>query len=163
MPVPYATVAQFILAVDQRLLSELGIDAEADGVVDNTNTIIVTALTRASHEVQTYALRGGVYNEGDLDALQSSANWSLIGVVCDLALGILLARRGGPFGDAIKDRIDKANAMLLDLRDGGRVFPVAANIDASKPMLSVISQVQRGNLGMVADSEFFPRRKYTAS
>jgi hypothetical protein len=43
------------------------------------------------------------------------------------------------------------------------VFPVAANIDASKPMLSVISQVQRGNLGMVADSEFFPRRKYTAS
>jgi hypothetical protein len=72
-------------------------------------------------------------------------------------------RRGGPFGDAVKDRMDKANALLLDLRDGGRVFPVAENIAASKPMLSVITQVQRGNLGMVADSEFFPRRKYTAS
>lgn len=163
MPIPYATVAQFILSVDERLLAELGIDEEADGVVDETNTIIVTALTRASHEVQTYALRGGVYTESDLDALQASTNWSLVGTVCDLALGILLARRGGPFGDAVKDRMDKANALLLDLRDGGRVFPVADNIAASKPMLSVISQVQRGNLGMVADSEFFPRRKYTAS
>jgi len=163
MPVPYATVAQFVLSVDERLLEELGIDAEADGVVDNSNTIIVTALTRASHEVQTYALRGGLYTDADLDSLQTAGNWALVGVVCDLALGILLARRGGPFGDAVKDRMDKANAMLLDLRDGGRVFPISTNLDASKPSISVISQVQRGALGMVADSEFFPRRKYTAS
>lgn len=163
MPIPYATVAQFQQAVDTRLLAELGIDAETDGTVDGSNTIIVAALTRASHDVQTFALRGGTYSESDLDALQAATNWTLIGTVCDLALAILMARRGGPFGEAIKDRVDKANAMLVDLRDGRRVFPVGGVIDATKPSLSIITQVQRGNLGMVADSEFFPRRKYTAS
>jgi hypothetical protein len=163
MPVPYATVQQFVLAVDERLLEELGIDAEADGVVDSNNAIIMAALTRASHEVQTFALRGGIYTTADLDQLQANTNWMLVGVVCDLALGILLARRGGPFGEAVRDRMDKANALLLDLRDGSRVFPIEQNIDAAKPSLSVITQVQRGNLGMVADTEFFPRRKYTAS
>lgn len=163
MAVPYATVTQFIYSVDERLLAELGIDAEADGVVDSGNKIIEAALLRASHDVQTFALRGGVYTLSDLDSLQAATNWSLIGVVCDIALGILMARRGGPFGDAVRDRMEKANAMLLDLRDGARVFPLSENIDAGKPALSIITQVQRGNLGMVADSDFFPRRKYTAS
>jgi hypothetical protein len=163
MPVPYATIAQFKDAVDERLLAELGIDAESDGVVDSNNTIIMSALTRASHEFQSFALRGGVYTESDLDDLQTQDNWLLIGVVCDLALGILMARRGGPFGEAIRDRIDKANAMLVDLRDGRRIFPISENIAASQPSLSIITQAQRGALGMVSDTEFFPRRKYTAS
>jgi hypothetical protein len=161
MPIPYATVAQFAKTIDERLLAELGIDAEADGVVDGTNAIIVAALTRASHEVQSFALRGGVYTESDLDQMQSSENWVLIGTVCDLAYGILVARRGGPFGDSVKDRVDKANAMLVDLRDGRRVFPIGSSIDASRPSLSIISQQQRGALGLVADSDFFPRRRYT--
>jgi hypothetical protein len=127
--------------------------------VDGTNAIIAAALIRASHEVQSFALRGGVYTEGDLDAMQSVENWVLIGTVCDLAFGILVARRGGPFGEAIKDRVDKANAMLIDLRDGRRVFPIGTNVDASRPSLSVVTMEQRGNLGMVADSDFFPRRK----
>lgn len=163
MPVPYATVAQLVSTIDERLLAELGIDAEADGTVDQNNAILVAALTRASHEVQSFTLRGGVYTEADLDSMQASVNWALIGTVCDLAYGILVARRGGPFGDSVKDRVDKANSMLMDLRDGRRVFPIGSTVDASKPSLSVISQSQRGNLGMVADSEFFPRRRYTAS
>lgn len=163
MPVPYATVAQLVSTIDERLLAELGIDAEADGVVDQNNAIIVTSLTRASHEVQSFALRGGVYTEGDLDSMQAATNWVLIGTVCDLAFGILMARRGGPFGESVKDRVDKANAMLLDLRDGKRVFPIGSTVEASRPSLSIISQQQRGSLGMVADTEFFPRRKYGAS
>lgn len=163
MPIPYATVAQLVSTIDARLLAELGIDAEADGVVDGSNAILVAALTRASHEVQSFTLRGGVYTEADLDAMQAATNWTLIGTVCDLAFGILLARRGGPFGDAVNDRIKKANSMLVDLRDGRRVFPISSTIEASLPSVSVISQSQRGNLGMVADSEFFPRRRYTAS
>lgn len=161
MPVPYATVAQLVSTIDERLLAELGIDAEADGAVDQNNAILVAALTRASHEVQSFALRGGIYTESDLDAMQASVNWTLIGTVCDLAYGILIARRGGPFGEAVKDRVDKANSMLVDLRDGRRVFPISTNVDASRPSLSIISQAQRGQLGMVADSDFFPRRKYT--
>ena len=163
MPIPYATVAQLISTIDERLLAELGIDAEADGLVDGSNTIIAAALTRASHEVQSFALMGGVYTENDLDTLQAQVNWVLIGTVCDLAFGILCARRGGEFGDAIKDRINKANSMLVDLRDGRRVFPLGSTVNASLPSVSVISQSQRGNLGMVADSEFFPRRRYTVS
>jgi hypothetical protein len=163
MPVPYATVAQLVSTIDERLLAEIGIDAEADGVVDGSNAILVAALTRASHEVQSFALRGGVYTESDLDAMQAATNWALIGTVCDLAYGILIARRGGPFGDSVKDRVAKANSMLKDLRDGMRVFPISGAVEASKPSLSVITESQRGALRMVADSDFFPRRRTTAS
>ncbi len=162
MPVPYATVAQFKDAVDERLLAELGIDAEADGVVDASNTIIMASLTRASHEIQSFALRGGLYTEADLDLLQSQTNWLLIGLTCDIAIGILMARRGGQFSDAIRDRMDKANSILVGLRDGARIFPLSDNIEASKPKLSIMSAQQRGYLHMVADSEFFPRRNYRA-
>lgn len=163
MPVPYATIAQFKDAVDERLLEELGIDAEADGVVDGSNTIIVASLTRASHEIQSFALRGGMYTEADLDLLQSNTNWLLIGMTCDIAIGILMARRGGQFADAIRDRLDKANSMLAGLARGERVFPLSDTISASRPKVSIMSQQQRGALGMVADSEFFPRRKTGAA
>ena len=162
MPVPYATVDQFKDAVDERLLEELGIDAEADGVVDSNNTIIVASLTRASHEIQSFALRGGVYTTTDLDNLQADENWLLIGLTCDIAIGILMARRGGAFAEAIRDRMDKANSILVGLRSGDRVFPIADTIDASRPKLSILTQQQRGALGMVADSEFFPRRNTSA-
>ena len=163
MPVPYATIAQFKDAVDERLLEELGIDAEADGVVDASNTIVMASLTRASHEIESFALRGGMYTTTDLDLLQSQSNWLLIGITCDLAIGILMARRGGQFSDAIRDRLDKANSMLAGLARGERVFPLADTISASRPKVSIMSQQQRGALGMVADSEFFPRRKTGAA
>lgn len=163
MPVPYATIAQFKDAVDERLLEELGIDAEADGVVDANNTIVMASLTRASHEIESFALRGGMYTTTDLDLLQSQSNWLLIGITCDLAIGILMARRGGQFSDAIRDRLDKANSMLAGLARGERVFPLADTISASRPKVSIMSQQQRGALGMVADSEFFPRRKTGAA
>jgi phage gp36-like protein len=159
MPVPYATIAQFKDAVDERLLEELGIDAEADGVVDANNTIVMASLARASHEIESFTLRGGMYTTEDLDLLQSQANWLLIGITCDLAIGILMARRGGQFSDAIRDRLDKANSMLAGLARGERVFPLADTISASRPKVSIMSQQQRGALGMVADSEFFPRRR----
>lgn len=162
MPVPYATTVQFKDAVDERLLEELGIDAEADGVVDPSNTIIMAALTRASHEIQSFALRGGVYTETDLDNLQAATNWLLIGLTCDIAIGILMARRGGAFAEAIRDRMDKANSILVGLRQGDRVFPIESTLEASRPKLSIMSQQQRGALNMVADSEFFPSRKFRA-
>lgn len=162
MPVPYATTVQFKDAVDERLLEELGIDAEADGVVDPSNTIIMAALTRASHEIQSFALRGGVYTETDLDNLQAATNWLLIGLTCDIAIGILMARRGGGFAEAIRDRMDKANSILVGLRQGDRVFPIESTLEASRPKLSIMSQQQRGALNMVADSEFFPSRKFRA-
>jgi hypothetical protein len=159
MPIPYATIDQFKDAVDERLLEELGIDAEADGVVDGSNTIIAAALARASHEIQSFALRGGMYTEADLDLLQSSVNWLLIGTTCDLAIGILMARRGGSFAESIRDRMDKANSILSGLARGDRVFPLSETIAASKPRVSIMTTQQRSALGMVADSEFFPRRK----
>ncbi len=162
MSIPYATVTQFKDFVDERLLAELGADAESDGAVTSGNTIIMAALTRASHELQTFALRGGAYTTDDLDDLQTAGNMMLIGIVCDLALGVLLSRRGGPYGDALSDRMNRTNAILGDLRAGHRVFPVSTTVAATQPSLSVITLQQRGALGMVADSEFFPRRHYTA-
>lgn len=160
MPVPYATVDQFLLSVDERLLANLGSDTNADGTVDDSNDIIVAALTRASHDVMSYALRGGNYTSAQLDALQTAEDWTLIGLVCDLAINALYARRGGEIPESVRNRVSSAMQTLLDLRDGKIVFSGVADEKqaALVPEVQVISATVRGQSSMVSDSPFFPRR-----
>jgi hypothetical protein len=161
MPVPYADTNDFKLAFDERALKELGSDTDADGTVNSGNAIIQTALVRASDEVRTFTLRGGVYTAAQLDQIQSSGDWALKGLVCDIAFGILIARRGGAIPDSVAARLEKADRTLRDLRDGKLVFGSMAptKLEASLPSVSVIPAQVRGNLGMASDQPFFPRRR----
>jgi hypothetical protein len=162
MSIPYATVTEFSKVVDVRALAELGGDSDADSTVDANNAILTGALTRASHEVRSYALRGAQYSSADLDTLQAADDWSLKGLVCDIALGILIARRVGGIPDSVKDRLAKANQSLLDLRDGKIVFGGLANVraDAGVPGVSVVSIPERERLGMATDQPFYPSRRW---
>lgn len=165
MSIPYATVAEFLEAVDVRALAELGTDTDLDGTVNDSNVILLSALTRASHEVRGFVRRGGMYSSDDLDTLQAADDWSLKGLVCDIATGILIARRVGGMPDSWKDRLEKANMTLRDLRDGKQVFGEsnAAKINAGKPSVSVIAISQRSILGMATDQQFYPQRRTTVA
>lgn len=164
MPSPYATAAQFIANYDEVALRQLAGDDGTDGAVSLSNDIIDNALRRASDEVRSFTLRGGMYTDADLDALQTSGDLMLVGVVCDVAAGILYARRMADMPESVKARLAKADQTLRDLRAGGVVFgdSAAERQDAGEPSLSIVSASARAKIGMVSDSPFFPGRRTEA-
>lgn len=154
----YATVQHFRKAFDVRLIADLGGDGNTPGSATESNSIITTALNRASSEIRSYAMRGERYTEVNLDALYADEDWMLIGLCCDLAMGHVFSRRGGVMPPDIKDKVTGAQAMLEALKDGANVFNVPGNIEAGKVSVSVISPSARGQLGLLADSPYFPNR-----
>lgn len=155
----YASVAQFLLAVDSRVVAQLGSDSGADGDLDSTNTIIATAIKRASSDVERAALRGKRYTEAQLIELADDEDWTLIGLVCDRALAHLAGRRLGVMSDEIANRIDASNTLLEQIANGDAIFRDTNSADAGTPETYVISAVNRSTLRLEADSEFFPRSR----
>lgn len=168
MSIPYATVADLTKNVDERLLARLGSDTDEDGTVNDSNDILVGALTRASHEVRSFALRGGQYTSAQLDSLQTAGDGSLIGLVCDVALMVLLARRvRGEVPETLKMQLARANQTLIDLRDGKVIFAADSDVAGGKSAagqatISIVTSTQRGSLNMMADQPFFPSRRTTS-
>jgi len=149
------------------MLARLGSDTDADGVVSDANAILVAALERASYEVRTYAMRGGQYTAAQLDALQAGGDKSLVGLVCDIAVAILLARRMREIPESMRMQLSRANEMLAALRDGKQVFTgdsgvAGGAVEAGQAEISIVSASQRGSLRMASDQPFFPARRTVA-
>lgn len=155
----YATVQQLRKAYDSRLLADLGGDGNTPGSVTESNSILTTALNRASADVRSYAMRGGRYSETDLDTLYGDDDWTLIGLCCDLAIGRLSARRGGSMAIDLKDAVKNADTMLRALEEGENIFNVPAAVAAGLPTVSVIRAGARGQLNLLSDSPYFPTRR----
>lgn len=160
----YATVANLVSMLDTRVLAELGSDTNSDGTVDDNNTILTTAITRASADVDSVALRAEMYTAADLAALYAASDWRLIGLVTDLAIVKLYERRGGDLPPAIKTKADACRDALNDLREGKIIFGQSTSAaSAGTPSVSVITRNERDNLRLVSDSDFYPGRRITAS
>lgn len=154
----YITVAEFAKAFDTRTLAQLGSDSGSVGTVDESNTILLNAIDRASADVQSFALRGGRYSVDDLLSLQTEDDWSLKGTVASLAIGYAHRRRGAAIPDDIQASIDRAEEMLKDLAAGSRVFNDTEAIAAGQPDNQIVSVRDRQNLSLVGDLPFFPDR-----
>jgi hypothetical protein len=167
MPIPYASVTDLAKYADSRMLARLGSDTDADGTVSDANAILAGALERASYEVRTYALRGGQYSSADLDSLQSAGDKTLVGLVCDIAVAILLARRMREVPEAMRMQLARANDTLAALRDGKVIFTGSTDIagtkaDAAQATIGIVSASQRGSMRMASDQPFFPPRRTVA-
>lgn len=154
----YITVAELYDTYDRRLIEELGSDMGGPGGMTSANKKIQTAIERASEDVQMAATVGGRYTTDNLDTLKSEDRWALKGPVADLAAYRLMTRRMADVSEAMRETFRLAHELLDKLRDGEAVFPIDSARAAGKPAISIISAAQRGNLNMVADSEFFPDR-----
>lgn len=156
----YITVAELTEAHDIRSLQNLGADTATDGTANSSNTILLNAIERASAQVESFAARGGIYTLTDLTAIQAADDWTLKGLVVELAIAHTYRRRGGRIPADLSDRISEAEKTLEDLRDGKRVFGSDDDaISAGKPSAVVVDQSQRARLNSVADEPFFPQRK----
>ncbi len=158
----YITVDELYDAYDRRLIEELGTDIGGAGGMTTANSKILTAIERASEDVQMAATVGGRYTTDDLDTLKTDDRWALKGLVADLAVYRLVSRRMADIPEAIREALRLANERLAELRDGDAVFPVDSARTSGKASISIISESQRGRLDMVADSEFFPMRNTRA-
>lgn len=157
----FATVDQFKLRYDERLLARLGNDDNMDSVVDATNEILTAALEDASGEIVSATLNGRRYTIAQLEALSISEDGNLVRLTCDLAVYFALTRRASGIPEALADRMKKAIGDLQDLRDGQTIFPTGDADDAGLPMANVINASRRARLGMVSDQPYFPGRRTT--
>lgn len=156
----YITVAELAEAFDTRKLGQLSSDTGTPATVNESNAILLNCIERASGEVQSYAMRGGLYTASDLDDLNTNDDWMLKGLVSALAMGHLHTRRGMALPDDIQGAVTQARQTLEDLRDGQVVFPQDSGaIAAGKPSVNIISPGSRAKLSMVADEPFFPPRR----
>jgi len=154
----YITVAEWAEGFDNNVMAELSSDTGTLGTVNESNTALLNCIERASADVESHALRGGIYSLTDLLDAQSDDDWSLKGLVASLATVYLYRVRGTPLPPDVKPLYEEAKATLKDLRDGKRVLNNAGAVDAGQPKVAVISASNRGNLHLQSDSMFFPRR-----
>lgn len=152
----YITVAEFAEAHDTRMLADLSSDSGNPGTVNESNTILLNAIERASADVESYALRGERYSATDLTDLQTADDWTLKGLVADVAIYYAAGRRAGMLPDVVQEKIEAARRTLEDLRDGKKIFNDASSIAAGKPKVSITGPGRRENLGMVSTEPFFP-------
>lgn len=134
----YADHSDMIARYDSRRLGQLvkddgsqATEAELDG--DEKLTAI---LSDASGKVNAAVMRGGRYSAADLAALDGDNLALLKRLVCDLAYGMLVQRRGFS-SEEVRSQVPgyrDAEQALTDLADGVRIFATEDAIRAGKPV-----------------------------
>lgn len=158
----YITVAELAERYDTRTLGQLSSDDGTEATVDSNNAILLNAIEVGSSDVESAALRGGRYTTTDLAALQTADDWSLKGLVAQIAIVRLHERRPSTLPDFISEMRLANDRALKDLREGNMIFNDADAIAGGKPSVQVISSGIRAQLGLVSDSSFFPQRRTVA-
>lgn len=158
----YISTNELIESFDERLVFQLasytGTPVASSSAL-STNTTALNAIEKASAEVESFALRGGLYTALNLTDLQTADDWSLKSLVATLTMKHLFRGKTGNLPPDMAAMVGEASQTLEDLREGKRVFNLATTHTAGKASVQVISSTVRGNLNMPSDSMYFPDRQ----
>lgn len=158
----YISASELAELIDDRWLKQWGSDDGTPLVAIDLTGAIGNAVERASADVESHALRGGRYTATHLLELQTADDWTLKGLVADLAVVHLAkSRMGRGLPDDIAELKTKCEKTLQDLRDGLRVFNLAEAIEGGKAKISIIDAGDRTQLRMPSDEPFFRPRRTT--
>ncbi|QDP48618.1 MAG: hypothetical protein Unbinned97contig1000_3 [Prokaryotic dsDNA virus sp.] len=153
----YITATELAESFDSRMIKQLSsYTGSPQSSVDNS--VVTNAIEKASAEVESYALRGGLYTTTHLSSLQSSDDWSLKTLVSTLTMKHLFRGKTGQIPPDMIAMVAEATATLEELREGKRVFNLDVAHNAGKAKAFVVSASVRGNLNMPSDSKYFPTR-----
>ena len=153
----YITATELAESFDSRMIKQLSsYTGSPQSSVDNS--VVTNAIEKASAEVESYALRGGLYTTTHLSSLQSSDDWSLKTLVSTLTMKHLFRGKTGQIPPDMIAMVAEATATLEELREGKRVFNLDVAHSAGKAKAFVVSASVRGNLNMPSDSPYFPTR-----
>jgi len=155
----YISTAELVESFDDRMVKQLSSYSGSPETDLSTNAAALNAIEKASSEVESYALRGGLYSSQNLSDLQTADDWSLKSLVSTLTMKHLFRGKTGSIPPDMAAMMGEASQTLEDLRDGKRVFNLSTTHDAGKPSVLVISASIRGNQNMPSDSKYFPQRQ----
>lgn len=148
----YCTIKQFFQRTDQRLVSDLSNDANAD---INLNDYIQAQLDDATDWIRGAAIQGNAYTSTELDTLVATGATVLIRMCRDMALRYIYERRG----QGVPPDVDKSTQPTMDLidklRKGDNVLAVEGREGARKPALITTTAVENGNLDVMINTTFF--------
>lgn len=128
----YATIDDLSYRFDVRPMKDLVVDDESPAANLTGNAVLTALLKEASGKVEAAFLMGGKYTAVDLQALASSATNGrefLAGIVCALAYGLLIRRRGDAEQD-IPPEVAEANQLLNAAVEGKLVLPFTETLAA---------------------------------
>lgn len=131
----YAAISDLTTRYDVRVLGDLVNDDNtrtASGILTG-NAILNTMLDEATARLKASAQASGAYSEDQLDALATALDPLVVGLVCDIALGLLYRRRGRGVPEGHQDVVDAATDALDRLRKGEMVFGTAGALSAQVP------------------------------
>jgi|TARA_R110000737_G_scaffold245905_1_gene256434 hypothetical protein len=153
----YITATELAESFDSRMIKQL---SSYDGTPQSSvsNSTVTNAIEKASSEVESYALRGGLYTHSNLLALKSADDWSLKTLVATLTMKHLFRGKTGNIPPDMQAMVAEATATLEEIREGKQVFNLDVTIEAGKAKAYVISSTTRSNLNMPSDGANFPRR-----
>ena len=143
--VAYCTPAQYLTFCDARRTGNLCSDNQVTVPPSQlpTNANLLAALQRASGMVEASCLKGARYSPADLANLTQAADVTagklsnsqqfLIGLVADLAYGILHERRGWAKEGVVLPQVERAWVVLKELEEGKEVFALQEAMNAGNP------------------------------
>lgn len=134
----YATADDLLTRYDSRRVADLVSDTGARSVYPNSSPVVAVVLEDASGMIDAACRVAKRYTTADLNSLTGSTKSLLVRLTCDLAFGLLVARRGYSAQDqkVMAPQTEAANALLEQLRTGERIFDDAEVANAGVNVLS---------------------------
>lgn len=155
----YADGDDFIVRYDTRLVGKLLSDTGTAVVAPQNSDDLAVYLEQASGEVEAACFAGERYTADDLTNLEGNSLALLKGLVCALAFWLMLQRRGESLDKY--PHVEQQLTLLDQLRNGARVFNVAAVLDSGHGKTQVISANETARLNLERDrNQMYPVRRY---
>lgn len=156
MSTVYATAADLLVRYDRRMVADLISDSGLSDPNPTTSAVVSAALADASAEIDRAALYGKRYTLDDLALLGTAEDPTLKRMACDLAMGLLYARRGRGVPDGHQEMIDATRDALEDLRAGRHILPLDPQINAQTVSVYRPSRTELRRLDPFATSPIYP-------
>lgn len=138
----YADSDDLILWHDERQIKQWCKDDNTVETTLSTNGKVTAALDRASGDVELACIAGGRYSAADLAALNGVAQVTLKALICDIAYCYIADRRVPNLLEL--PVFTRSMTLLMQLRDGVKIFPFQETIDASVDGTADLSTDSRG-------------------
>jgi phage gp36-like protein len=166
---PYATPAELLVRYDARRVGDLVSDTGDRDTNPVASPVLAACLDDASGHIDSACRVGGRYSTTELDTMVGNGSSLLIRLTCDIAYGLLVARRGYSATDqqAMAPNYKPALDMLELIRKGERVFDIYNGGDpdegssvtaTAKVMKARTAGYYIGNDMVGLSSRFFGRR-----
>jgi len=158
----YISTDELIESFDSRTMFQLASYSGtpiANATALRTSATALNAIEKASSDVESFALRGGIYTTTDFTDLQTADDWSLKSLVATLAMKHLFRGKTGNMPPDMQAMVGEATRTMEELRTGKRVFNLDRVHSGGKVSVHVISASVRANINMPSDSAYLPQRQ----